>query len=351
MSENAVYVNADTLNKYITEIFTKLGMGESDASFSAEALVQANLWGIDSHGVLRIPIYVKRMRSGAINLKADIKPEKGSEGFEIMNGDDAHGFLVGRAAMNRAIELAKKYNVGVVGAKRSNHFGAAGLYARMATDQGMVGICMTNVVQNVVAPGGSKPVVGNNPLAIAIPTYGEFPFVLDISMSAVAGGKLLMASKKKEKIPLDWATDKQGKPTDDPDEAFNGFLLPTGGHKGYGLALVIDILCGVITGGAFMDKMKGMYKYPNESSLTGHFMIAVNISSVMGEAEMKERMGTFYQVLKASPMWDSSKEMLLPGELEYRTAKEREKNGIPLPIALYDELKELADGLGVSCEL
>ena len=251
----------------------------------------------------------------------------------------------------RAIELAEQFNIGAVGTIHSNHFGATAIYTRMAAERGMIGIAMTNVVPNVVAPGGSKPVVGNNPLSIAIPTHGEFPFVLDISLSAVAGGKLLLASKKGEKIPQDWATDKDGRPTDDPDKAFAGFLLPMGGHKGLGLAYAVDLLCGLITGGAFLQGMKGMYKFPNDPSLTGHFMIAINVSAVMNQEEMQGRMESFVNTVKSSPMWDERQQMLLPGELEHRTALTRKGSGVPLPENLYQELVELGQELGVATSL
>jgi LDH2 family malate/lactate/ureidoglycolate dehydrogenase len=253
--------------------------------------------------------------------------------------------------MLRAIELAEQFNIAAVGAIRSNHFGATAIYTRLAAERGMIGIAATNVVPNVVAPGGSKPVVGNNPLSIAAPTYGDFPFVLDISLSAVAGGKLLLASKKGVKIPLDWATDKEGRPTDDPDEAFAGFLLPMGGYKGLGLAYAVDILCGVITGGAFLQGMKGMYKYPDDPSLTGHFMIAINVEAILGREAMEARMAQFTDTIKASPMWDEGREMLLPGELEYRTSEARKRDGIPLPPKLYQELLDLSRKLGGSIEM
>jgi LDH2 family malate/lactate/ureidoglycolate dehydrogenase len=332
-------------------MFTLAGMSQADAAFHAQALVATNLWGVDSHGVLRVPAYVRRMQAGAVNPRPEITTLRGGLGIEVLDGDDGPGFVVGRDAMLRAVELAEQYNIAAVGAVRSNHFGATAIYTRLAAEQGMIGIALTNVVPNVVAPGGSRPVVGNNPLSIAIPTYGEFPFVLDISLSAVAGGKLLLASKKGEKIPLDWATDKEGRPTDDPDEAFAGFLLPMGGYKGLGLAYAVDILCGVITGGAFMQGMKGMYKYPRDPSLTGHFMVAINVEAIMGQDEMKERMGQFTQAVKASPMWDERREMLLPGEIEHRTALARKQDGIPLPPKLYEELAALGRELGASNQL
>jgi LDH2 family malate/lactate/ureidoglycolate dehydrogenase len=351
MIEDEVLVQADILQNFIAKLFSRSGMTEPDAIFCAEALVQTNLWGVDSHGVLRAPLYIKRLRSGALNPQPHLKTISGSQAMELIDGDDGPGFVVGRAAMQRAIELAAQFNIAAVGVVRSNHFGAAGIYARMAAERGMLGMVMTNTIPNIVAPGGSKPITGNNPIALAIPTFGEFPFVLDISLSNVAGGKLLLASKKGEKIPLDWATDREGRPTDDPDEGFKGFLLPLGGHKGLGLSYAVDILCGLITGGVFQHQMKSMYQQPNDPSLTGHFMIVLNPLAFISREEMKTRMAAFYQTIKTSPMWDESKEMMLPGELEHRTALERKANGIPLPGNLYHELVALGDELGLGVSL
>lgn len=351
MAENEVRVFPEQLELFLTDLFERAGMVRDDAAFSAHSLVLTNLWGIDSHGVLRTAIYVERLQKGAVNPRPQIKPIRGSLALEVLDGDNGLGFVVGRAAMNRAIELAKQFNVAAVGVIRSNHFGAAALYARLAAERGMIGIAMTNVVPNVVAPGGSKPITGNNPLAIAVPTFGDFPFVLDMSMSAVAGGKLLLAMKKGDKIPLDWATDKEGRPTDDPAAGFAGFLLPMGGYKGLGLSYVVDILSGLITGGVFGDQMKGMYTHPNEPSLTGHFMIAINAMAIIGKDEMQSRMEAFYRRIKASPMWDQKGEMFLPGEIEYRNANQRQRDGIPLPSKLYDELVALGEKLDVANSL
>lgn len=347
MGNEKKLIHAETLRLYIADIFKRAGMVAADAMYCAECLVQTDLWGIGSHGILRVPIYTKRLLKGAVNATPDITRVSSFNAFELYDGDSGMGFVVGRDAIDRAIGLADEFGVGAVGVKNSNHFGATGLYVRRAAEQGKIAICMSNVVQNMVVPGGAKPIVGNNPIAVAVPTFDQFPFMLDISLSAVAGGKLLLAAKNNEKIPLDWATDKDGKPTDDPTTGFEGFLLPMGGHKGFGLALVVDILCGVMTGGAFMDGMKGMYRYPDDPSLTGHFMIAINPLALMEKEQFIERMNHFIEVVKTSPMWDSSKEMFVPGEIEHRTAQQREKDGIPVPIALYEELQELGADLGV----
>jgi L-2-hydroxycarboxylate dehydrogenase (NAD+) len=347
MSESEVLVHHDHLEYFLSCLFQKTGMHEGDASYHAHALVLSNLWGIDSHGALRAPIYFKRLASRAINPTPHIKTLRGSRGLEVLDGDDGSGFIVGRQAMLRAIDLAKEYHIGMVSVVRSNHFGAAALYAQKAPEFGMVGIAMTSVGPNIVAPGGSKPIIGNNPIAVAIPTYQDFNFCLDISLSSVAGGKLLLASKKGEKIPLDWATDIEGRPTDDPDKAFAGFLLPMGGFKGLGLAYMVEILCGVINGGAYGEEILSMYKQPDDPSRTGHVMIAVNLEAIISRDEMAERMAAYIQRIKASPMWDPQGEMFLPGELEYRKAQARRREGVPLPANLYQELRVLAAENGV----
>lgn len=351
MTENEVLVRYDQLENFLSTLFQQAGMLPDDARYHAHALVLSNLWGIDSHGALRAPIYLQRLRSRAINPQPQVKTLRGSRGLEVLDGDDGPGFIVGRQAMLRAIELAQQYHIGMVSVVRSNHFGAAGIYAQIAADHGMVGISMTSVGSNIIAPGGSKPIVGNNPIAIAIPTYQEFNFCLDMSLSAVAGGKLLLASKKGEKIPLDWATDKEGRPTDDPDKAFAGFLLPMGGFKGLGLAYVVEILCGVINSGAFGDDILSMYKRQDEPSHTGHVMIAVNLDAIISREEMAERMAVYIQRIKGSPMWNPQDEMYLPGELEYRQAEHRRREGVPLPANLYSELLALAEEMDVRDEL
>ena len=333
----------ETLTSNFKPLFAATGMSQDNADFCADMLVKTNLWGIDSHGVLRAPIYLERLFSRAVNPSPNIHTIKGDGALEVMDGDNGMGFVVGRTAMHRAIKLAEQFNISAVGVTNSNHFGAAGLYTRMATDRGMIGIVMTNVKPNIVAPGGSRPITGNNPIAIGIPTFGEFLFLLDISLSNVAGGKLLLASKKGEKIPLNWATDKNGSPTDDPDKAFAEFLLPLGGHKGLGLSYMVDILSGLITGGVFQHDLKSMYGKPKDPSQTGHFMIVINPTVLLSLDDIKDRMASFYTTIKTSPMRDDVQEMMLPGEIEYRTSLARNVQGIPVPQALLADLRTLAE--------
>lgn len=351
MGEHEVLVKAEELQSFVSELFEYAGMPEEDAVFHAQALVETDLWGVSSHGVMRVPAYFGRMQNGAVRVKPEIKKVSGEGALEVLDGDAGAGIVVGKHAMERAMELAKTHHIAAVGVRNSNHFGAGAIYARMAAKEGMIGIAMTNVMPLVTAPGASRPVVGNNPIAIAVPTYGEFPFCLDMALSKVAGGKLTLAIKRGEKIPMDWATDAEGRPTDDPKKAFDGFLLPMGGYKGLGLAYVVDILSGVITGGVFSHQMKSMYANPEEPSLTGHFFIAIDLDAIIGREELKARMDEYYKRLKATPVWEEGGEMFLPGELEYRKEKERRATGIPVPVKTYEELLNLKDTCKIRAEL
>ena len=351
MSDNTFNVSAESLEAFVTQVFQKAGCNESSARDMAQCLVQTNLWGIDSHGVLRVKKYLDRIRSGSMNGAPELKTLKSDAALEVLDADNGSGYVAGKAAMARAIELARQQNIAAVGIINSNHCGATSLYARMALDHDMIGIAMSNVAPNMVMTGGSRPITGNNPIAVAIPTFGDFPFVLDISLSAVAGGKLLVAAKNGEQIPFGWATDSDGRPTTDPQVGFNGFLLPLGGHKGFGLSLLVDILCGVITGGSFQHQLKSMYRYPNDPSNTAHLMIVINPLALISKEQMKERMSDFIRTVKESPMWNPDSEMLLPGEIEYRKEQERRRDGIPIPAALYDELAAIGSELNLDAAL
>jgi LDH2 family malate/lactate/ureidoglycolate dehydrogenase len=350
MTAHSIRISAESLRKFATAIFRDAGCRDADALTMAQCLVQSNLWGIDSHGVLRLPDYLGRLRSGAMNAKPGIRTLKSVPGLEVLDADNGPGFIAARAAMSRAIELAEAGNIAAVGIINSNHCGAAALYARMAVEKSMIGIAMSNVAPNMVAAGGSSPITGNNPFAIAAPTFGEFPFVLDISTSAVAGGKLLAAARNGESIPLDWATDREGRPTTDPKVGFEGFLLPMGGHKGFGLALAIDILCGLVTGGSFQHHLKGMYRYPNDPSNTAHLMLVINPLAIIDKQELTSRFREFFDTVKRSPRWDGG-EAMLPGEIEHRQELERKRDGIPLPATLYETLVRIGVESGLEAEL
>lgn len=346
MATAAVNVSAESLLHFTSAAFRAAGCSDADAATVARCLVQTNLWGIDSHGVLRLPDYLGRLRRGAVAARPQMRTVRSAAGLEVLDAGNASGFVAATAAMTRAIELARAGNIAAVGVINSNHCGAAALYARMAVEQGLIGIAMSNVAPNMVTDGVSAPVTGNNPIAIAIPTFGEFPLVLDISLSAVAGGKLLAAAAKGEQIPLGWATDREGRPTTDPKVGFDGFLLPLGGHKGFGLSLVVDILCGLVTGGSFQHHLKSMYRYPDDPSRTAHMMLVINPLAFMPRDQLAGRFCEFIDTIKRTPRWEQG-ETLVPGEIEYRMELERRRSGIPLPRSLYERLAPLAAETGI----
>ncbi|HJB53154.1 MAG TPA: Ldh family oxidoreductase [Candidatus Oscillibacter pullicola] len=347
---NTYSVPDKTLRTLITELYSKAGMPESEAAYHADGLVTASLRGMDSHGVLRTSAYLSRIQNGAINVHPHMRFVEAAQALQVLDADGASGYTAGRTGMMRAIDLARQNGLGMVLVRNSNHFGAAALYAQMAVDQGMMGFSTTNVKPGVTAPGASGNVVGNNPFAVGIPTYCDFPFMLDMALSVVAGGKLKMAIAKGEKIPLDWATDKDGIPTDDPQKGFDGYFLPVGGFKGLGMAYAIDILCGVLTGGAFQNHIRNMFKDPTEPSRTCHMFLAVDVSRLMGEEEIRRRMTEYRDYIRSIPTV-SGKPLVLPGEIEAACMRERLQNGIPLLESLYAELESLAKQYQLSVRL
>lgn len=342
MSKSTRNIDYKTLEKFVTGLYLKSGVAKQDAEYFSHTIIQSNLWGVDSHGVIRVPSYVERILCKAMNPDAKMTITNKAPAASIIDADGAIGVIAARKGMETAIEHAQKCGVGICGIINSNHFGAAALYTKLAANEGMIGIAMTNVVPQMAAPGSKAAVVGNNPISIAVPTYSDTPFTLDMSLSVVAGGKLRLAAAKGEKIPTNWAITKDGLPTDDPKEAVKGLWQPVGGYKGLGLAYVVDILSGLITGGAFADQVRSQIKQANEPSLTCHFMLAINIANFISKEEMKEKMKYYHEFISAVPTSEGYPKLQFPGEIEARTMNERINTGIPVPLTTLDELNALA---------
>lgn len=343
MSDKAYLCDDKKLADFIKCLYQKAGLDDRTAEIHAHGLTEASLRGVDSHGVMRTGAYFERFCKGAINRTPRMRTVSGDRALTVIDADNASGFVASHFAMERAIALAKEYNLGMVLVKNSNHFGAASIYAQLAVDAGMIGTAATNVRPNITAPGAKGRVVGNNPFAIGIPTYDEHPFMLDMALSVVAGGKLKMAARKGEKIPFGWATDRNGDPTDDPQKGFDGYFLPVGGFKGLGIAYVIDILCGVLTGGAFSDHLKSMYADPDEPSGTCHLFLALNAEAVIGKEILKARMKEYREYIAAIPTVEDGPPLCFPGEIEETCKRDRQKNGLLLQPSIYEELKGYAE--------
>jgi LDH2 family malate/lactate/ureidoglycolate dehydrogenase len=338
-SDKDIIIRADKIKNFNKTILKIVHVPGNDAVTVAESLVQADLRGVNTHGAVRMPIYVNRLRKGIFNPTPDIRTIHESQTTAIVDGDFGLGQVVGSKAMQLAIKKADTSEVGIVGVKNSHHFGAAAYYSMMALTKDMIGFACSNQVPLMPAPGGAKKVVGNNPFSFAIPAGKELPIVFDMACSVAAQGKIIIASKRGESIPEGWATDCKGIPTTKPFEALEGFLLPVGGHKGYGLALIVDILSGILSGATLDRSFTDMTK----NFINDHFFMAIKINNFLDPSLFKVQIDNRIKEIKNSPLAPGVKEVFLPGEIEFRTADRRKGEGIPYPHAVVEELLKMAE--------
>lgn len=348
-----VIVRPARLLRFAHEALMRVGMPQKDAALVAESLVQANLRGVDSHGVGRLfPMYIQKLQSGQVNPRPRLRLIHNRGATALLHGDDGMGQVVAAHAMDLAIQKANTAGIAAVGVRRSSHCGAAAYFAMRALSRGMIGIAMTSGTSNAMAPwGGTTPLLSNNPMAIAIPCRTCFPIVLDMAMSVAARGKIFLAANAGTPIPPDWALTADGEPTTDAAEAVKGLLRPVGDYKGSGLALVIGVLTAVLTGGAFGREILGFYENLQEPHNTGHLMLAIRIAHFMPLSAFRTRMDEVVHELKASKLARGATEILLPGEPEFLTARRRTREGIPIPDRLAAELDALAVSLDIPTRL
>jgi LDH2 family malate/lactate/ureidoglycolate dehydrogenase len=325
------------LENFCSDVFEKAGVSAEDARMVAESLVQADLRGVDSHGVVRTDIYLRRLEAGLINNNG--KMSVNSDGaVTVLDGQNHFGAVVGNKALELALDAAIKHGAGVVGVKGSNHFGTCAYYLLKAVQKDTIMLVLSNASQTVPPTGGVRPFLGTNPFSIGIPAGKHQPFILDMATSVVARGKIIVAAQKGEAIPLGWAIDKDGNPTTDAQAALEGSVLPMGGPKGYAISMFIDILCGVLTGAGFGKYVNNMYENWEQSQNVGHFFIALPISRFMPVEQFKARVDQYFDEIKAEPTAPGTKEILIPGQLEYRCTLERMEKGIELPSKVVEEL-------------
>lgn len=322
----------------------RVGVSAVDAKATMEALLCADLRGVPTHGIQRLLNYVPRLRSRLINPQPEIVIKSLAPAVKIVHGDNGPGPVVATRGMEVAIELARTSGIGFVGCKNSNHFGACAPYVLMACREKMIGIAAANAPPTMAPWGGFTKLIGNNPLAIGAPCEGDTPFVIDIAMSNSSRAKILHMAARKEKIPGDWALDPEGRPTTDPLEALKGFVLPIGRHKGYGLAVAIDILSGLLIGGAFSRGVKSPADNWDEPQHIGHFFVAIDITQFMPWDIFCERMKSLFVDLRGTEPMDKANPVLIPGERGTRIEEERRLKGIPIPPRLLETLKGLAQG-------
>jgi LDH2 family malate/lactate/ureidoglycolate dehydrogenase len=314
-----VRVNAERLASAVADIFTALGIARGDAQLVANDIVLADLEGVVSHGVMLVPMYVDRIQKGSVSKKRLGEVVSDNKTAIVIDAGNALGQLTAHQAVKLAVERAKELGMASVAVRNAFHFGTAGRYARLMAEQDCVGMVMSNTRPLMPAPGGAEALTGNNPIAIALPSKGEFPVEVDMAMSATAMGKIRLAAAAGQSIPSDWAMAADGKPTTDPNEAIKGMLAPAAGPKGFGLAFVIDLLCGGLSGGAIGAEVRPLYGDPAEPYRCAQLFIAIYTGAFPDGAGFAKRVNEQAQRVTGSKRAPGITRVYAPGELAYST--------------------------------
>ncbi|MGV7223001.1 MAG: Ldh family oxidoreductase [Nitrospinales bacterium] len=334
-----VSIQPKELLKLAQTIFISKGVSEQEAMLVSDMLVEANLRGHDSHGVIRIPKWSTGLEAGAINPIAKVQTFQETAASALLDGGSGLGPVVGHKASDMVIHKAKSLGIGIVVVRKASHIGMLGYYTEYMAKRGVIGICMTNSESGVAPFGTADKILGTNPLSIGVPTR-TWPMILDMSTSVVARGKIVVALEGGEKIPLGWALNKNGDPTTDPKEALEGVLLPFGGMKGSGLAIMVDILSGALAGQAVGRNVKGTFDMKYEGT-KGDMFMAIEPSVFIDLERFLDTVESLKSQIKGAKKAKGVDKILLPGEYEYLKRKKRLKDGIPIN----EELLTILTGL------
>lgn len=339
-------VPAVKLSEFVAQLFSAVGVPVVAAATVARGLVKSDLEGLPSHGVMLVDMYIERLQKGSVsrNESASIVSER--QGAVVLDAGYALGQLTGTQAMTLAIDKARQFTAGIVSVRHGFHFGAAGRYALQAAEAGCIGIAMCNTRPLMPAPGGAERVVGNNPIAIALPTAGKIPIVLDMATSEAAMGKIRMAEKAKEAIPPTWAVTSQGIPTTDPSEAIAGMLLPSGGAKGFGLSFLIDLMCGLLSQGATGSQVRPLYGDFTVPYDCSHLFIAIDVAHFCDIDLFRQQTAAAADRIRSGKRAPGIEQLFTPGEPEWRR-RERSGGHVKLEPSVIAMLTHFANELGV----
>ena len=346
-STEAVSISAQDLRALVTRMLVASGLSGDAAARVADGLVEADLEGAASHGVMLIDMYLERIRSGSVstNTAARVISDRGSA--VVLDAGHALGQLTGEQAMGLAVERAKQFGAGVVSVRHGFHFGTARRYAQAAAEAGCIGVVMCNTRPLMPAPGGAERVVGNNPIAVALPVAGPIPIVLDMATSEAAMGKIRMAEKAHEPIPGNWAVTSEGAPTTDAAVAIAGMLLPAGGPKGFGLAFIIDLMCGLLSGGAAGEAVRPLYGDLSSPYDCSHLFIAIDVEHFCDPSEFRARAAAAADRIRGGRRAAGVEALFAPGEPEWRR-RQAAREEVQLSPQVASMLVRFAHELGVS---
>src|SRR3989339_1906868 len=361
MKNESKYVPFDVMEKFMVEVFMKVGVPESDARICADVLITADKYGIDSHGISRLKtIYIDRIRDGIQEAVTKFEILREGPTTAVIDGHNGMGHVIAKKSMTIAIEKAKKYGMGMIAVRNSTHYGIAGYYAGMAVESGMIGITGTNARPSVAPTFGVENMLGTNPLAFGIPTDEKFPFVLDCATSLVQRGKIEVYARAGKRLPEGWVIGEKGQSLTDSEKVLEALtkgraaLAPLGGigeetagYKGYGYAAVVEILSAALQNGEYLKMITGVRNGKKIPYHLGHFFIAINVSSFIPLRRFKKIAGDILRSLRASKKAAQARRIYTAGEKEYFTWLDRRKKGVPLNKVLQREIAAMRDETGL----
>jgi LDH2 family malate/lactate/ureidoglycolate dehydrogenase len=342
-----VFVGAADARCFARDVLHGNGVSREHAELIAKCLVAADLRGVDTHGINRLPSYVSRIRQGALDAQAEPTLTVVTPVVAQVDAMNAFGFVAAHMGMTKAIEMAEVFGIGMVSVKHSNHFGMSAWLVQQAIDSGMMSIVFTNSSPALPVWGGRSKLMGVSPIACGAPGGEEKPFILDMAPSIAARGKIYRAKRRGEKIPMDWALDADGRPTDDPSAALEGVMQPIGGPKGSGLSIMMDVFSGVLSGSAFAGHVTNPYD-PSKPADVGHFLMVIKPNLFMRIDDFRQRMDYLHQRVVGSDKAAGVDRIYFPGEIEQITEEERLRTGIPYVNAEIRALNEEAARVGVA---
>jgi len=343
--QDPILITEEELTRLGTRAFESLGLPAQDAADVVQVLVLADLFGLSTHGLSRIESYGERLQVGGINPHAQIRVERPAPGLCLVDGDNGVGPLVGMHALRAAMQAASECGVGMAFARQSNHFGPISPYGLIAAQAGYASIIGSNATTTIAPWGGTDARVGNSPIGFAVPNPEGAHFLLDMAMSVVARAKIRNALKAGQEIPDSWATDAAGQPTTSPKDALGGFLLPIGGHKGYGLALMVDLFAGLLSNAAYLTHVKSWVDAPDQPQNLGHFFLLIDTRKLGSTQWLAQRMADFAQILHGSAPADPARPVIQPGEIELAKMARQKDQGIALDADVLALLRRHADSL------
>ena len=346
MPDPLTTVDADRLVAFCRSALERLDVPTDQAATIADSLVDADLQGIESHGLVRLPQYAGRIRGGGLRPTTNLVTISDRPSVVVLDANDGFGQVAATAAMREAIERATERGIAAAAVRGSNHVGVMGYYSRMAVGHGMIGFAVSGAAPGIAPWGGSEPLLGSNPWSIAYPSGGE-PLVIDVANVVVIAGKLRTAQERREPIPDGWALDAQGHPTRDPAAGLAGSLLPFGNAKGAALTLAWEVLASVLTGASFSRDVPELTN-PVVPQRLGHLFLAIRIEDFMPLGEFAERIDHLLETIEASRPVAGGPPVRVPGRRGARSRAERRASGVPLPVSLRGALETLATELGVA---